>query len=106
MLCKSSVDMDNWIHSENLWVENQKDISYELNVSCLKDGRRLLKEMFVQHLDSSLPEELKTAVKVMLRLFECIQLKMEVNPSDVDYLNLSDQNANPMLQEHMDKVGW
>ena len=76
-------------------MENQKDTSWEVNVSCLKDGRRLLKDMLCENVDATGLE--KSAAVAMIRLFECVQFKMEVNPTDMDYLNLENQNAQYQL---------
>jgi len=102
--------------SENMWAESDKDSSFEMNVNCLKEGRRLLQAMAGEFLPPNVQGEERHVALAMIHLFGSVTLKMEGNSgptqNQVDVKNQLEQsltimkNGNPMVQKHMKKAEW
>jgi len=108
ILFKSSWDTSKLFTSQNIWVDSQVDMSTEINVSALKDGRRLLKAMLSEQVPSARPEFERLSALALINLFGSVTLKVEGNPGDVKNADLHNQidTSNPMVQQQMDKYGW
>jgi len=108
ILFKSSLDTEKLFSSQNIWEDSQIDTSTEINVSTLKEGRRLLKAMLSEHLDPNMPEFDRSGFLALIHLFGSVTLKVEGNPGDVKNQDLHKQidTSNPLVKQHMNKVGW